>query len=51
MREGWRIVRTLKWILPGIGALVAYTVFVLPSIFVLGPVLAESDLGGATSWA
>ena len=28
---------TPGWILPGIGALVAYTVFVLPSIFVLGP--------------
>lgn len=51
LREGWEIVRTSGWILPGIGALVAYTVFVLPSVFVLGPVIAESDLGGATSWA
>ncbi len=51
LREGWGIVRAARWILPGIGALVAYTVFVLPSIFVLGPVLAESDLGGATAWA
>ncbi|HMS61396.1 MAG TPA: MFS transporter [Solirubrobacteraceae bacterium] len=51
LREGWEIVRTSGWILPGIGALVAYTVFVLPSVFVLGPVLAESDLGGPTSWA
>jgi MFS family permease len=51
LREGWGIVRSSRWILPGIGALVAYTVFVLPSIFVLGPVLAEDDLGGATAWA
>ena len=40
--------RDSGWMLPGIGALVAYTVFVLPSIFVLGPVLAEQSLDGAT---
>jgi hypothetical protein len=51
LREGWAIVRSAGWLLPGIGALVAYTVFVLPSIFVLGPALAERDLGGATAWA
>jgi MFS family permease len=51
LREGWGIVRGAGWILPGIGAIVAYTVFVLPSVFVLGPALAEADLGGATSWA
>jgi MFS family permease len=51
LREGWAIVRGSGWILPGIGALVAYTTFVLPSIFVLGPALAEQDLGGATAWA
>ena len=51
LREGWAIVRGSGWILPGIGALVAYTTFVLPSIFVLGPTLAERDLGGATAWA
>jgi len=51
LREGWGIVRDAGWLLPGIGALVAYTVFVLPSIFVLGPALAERDLGGATAWA
>jgi MFS family permease len=51
LREGWGIVRASGWILPGIAALVAYTVFVLPSVFVLGPVIAEQELGGATSWA
>ncbi len=51
LREGWAIVRGAGWLLPGIAALVAYTVFVLPSIFVLGPVLAERELGGATAWA
>jgi MFS family permease len=51
LREGWRIVSTSGWILPGLGALVAYHLFVLPSVFVLGPAIAESDLDGATSWA
>ena len=32
-------------------AMVVYHVVVLPSIFVLGPVLAEEELTGATSWA
>ena len=51
LHEGWRIVRGSRWILPGIAALVAYQLFVLPSVFVLGPALAERDLNGATSWA
>lgn len=51
LRHGWGIVRSSGWILPGIAALVAYTVFVLPSVFVLGPVIAERDMDGATSWA
>ena len=44
LREGWRIVRDSGWILPGLGALVAYHLFVLPSVFVLGPAIAESEL-------
>lgn len=51
LREGWRIVRDSRWFLPGLGALVSYQLFVLPSVFVLGPALAERDLNGATSWA
>ncbi len=51
LRGGWRIVRESGWIVPGLGALVAYHLFVLPSVFVLGPSVAETELGGATSWA
>ncbi len=51
LRAGWRIVRASGWMLPSLPALVAYSVFVLPSVFVLGPAIAESDLDGATSWA
>jgi predicted MFS family arabinose efflux permease len=31
--------------------MIVYHVVVLPSVFVLGPVLAEDELSGATSWA
>jgi hypothetical protein len=34
-----------------LGVLCAYHVVVLPAIFVLGPVLADRELGGASSWA
>ena len=51
LREGWGVVRETGWMIPGLRALVAYHVCVLPSIFVLGPALAKRDLGGATSWA
>lgn len=51
LREGWRIVRRSGWLLPGIGALSAYTVLSLPAIFVLGPALAEEELGGGANWA
>ena len=51
VREGWRIVRDSGWILPGLCGLVSYHLFVLPSVFVLGPAIAEEDLSGATSWA
>jgi hypothetical protein len=50
LREGWAIVRATGWMIPGLLALVAYHVFVLPSVFVLGPEIANTDLDGATSW-
>lgn len=51
LREGWRIVRSSGWILPGIATLAAYTILSLPSIFVLGPALADRELGGGANWA
>ncbi|MCU0257604.1 MAG: MFS transporter, partial [Solirubrobacteraceae bacterium] len=51
LREGWRIVRDSGWLRPGIATLAAYTVFSLPAIFVLGPALAERELGGGANWA
>lgn len=51
LRGGWREVRSRPWLTAGLGGLGMYTVVVLPSIYVLGPVLAERELGGAGAWA
>jgi MFS family permease len=51
MRAGWREVASRSWLWAGLLAISAYHVFVLPSVYVLGPVLAERELDGASSWA
>jgi MFS family permease len=51
LRGGWREVRSRPWVLAFLAGWSAYSVLVLPSIFVLGPVLAERDFGGAAGWA
>jgi MFS family permease len=51
MRDGWREVRTRRWILAGLGAMCAYHAIVLPAVFVLGPVTVADRLGGPGAWA
>lgn len=51
LREGWREVRSRSWVLAMLGGLAAYHAVVLPSVYALGPVLAEEELDGAASWA
>jgi predicted MFS family arabinose efflux permease len=51
LREGWHEVSTRPWLRWGLVAMASYHVFVLPSVLVLGPTLAQRDLGGASSWA
>jgi MFS family permease len=51
LREGWHEVRSRSWLVRGLIAMSAYHVFVLPAIYVLGPVLSEQQLDGASSWA
>jgi MFS family permease len=51
LRGGWREVRTRSWVWTGLIALAAYHVIVLPAVFVLGPILSEQELNGASSWA
>jgi hypothetical protein len=42
---------TRSWLWRGLVALSVYHVFVMPSVYVLGPVLSERELDGASSWA
>lgn len=51
LRGGWREVRQRPWVVRFLGAMGVYHVVVLPSIFVLGPVLADRELGGPEAWA
>lgn len=51
LRIGWGQVRSRTWVLSGLAAVAVYHVVVLPSVFVLGPVLAEREWGGAASWS
>ena len=51
LREGWREVVTRSWLWRGLLAISAYHIFVMPAVYVLGPVLADRELDGASSWA
>jgi hypothetical protein len=51
LREGWREVRSRSWVWSMLIGFAAYHAIVLPSVFALGPVLAERKLGGASQWA
>jgi Major Facilitator Superfamily len=51
LRDGWSEVRGRPWVVAFLGGMASYHVFVLPAIFVLGPVLAANELRGATDWA
>jgi MFS family permease len=51
LRDGWREVRSRPWVWSVLIALAAYHVIVLPSVFVLGPILSERELNGASDWA
>ncbi|WP_329494054.1 MFS transporter [Kitasatospora herbaricolor] len=51
LRAGWAQVRSRTWVWSGMAAMAVYHVVVLPSVFVLGPVIAEHEWGGAASWS
>lgn len=51
LAAGAASVRARPWVVAFLGAGAAYTVLVLPSIFVLGPVLSGERFGGAPGWA
>lgn len=51
LRGGWREVRSRPWVWSFLLGMVVYHVVVLPSVFVLGPVLMQDEAHGASSWA
>ncbi|MFD8595700.1 MFS transporter [Kitasatospora sp. NPDC059646] len=51
LRVGWRQVCDRSWVWSSMLAIAVYHVVVLPSVFVLGPVLADREWGGAGDWA
>jgi MFS family permease len=51
LHDGFREVRSRAWVWSFLVAMTVYHVVVLPSVFVLGPVLADRELDGASSWA
>jgi len=51
LREGWGEVIGRSWVVGFLVGMSAYHVVVLPSIFVIGPVLMQREYDGAQSWA
>ena len=51
LREGWREVTSRVWLRSFLGVLGSYHLIALPCVLALGPVVADRELGGASSWA
>lgn len=49
--EGWTYVRTTPWLLYSTVAAGLFQLLVLAPLSVLGPVIAETELGGPAAWA
>jgi predicted MFS family arabinose efflux permease len=51
VRHGWREFTSRKWLWLMVLSFASYQATVLPAIFVLGPILAEREFEGPTTWA
>jgi MFS family permease len=51
LRGGWEAVRSRTWLWLIIVLFAVFQILVLATFFVLGPVVADRDLGGAGAWA
>src|SRR3954471_8733925 len=49
--QGWTEVRRRSWVLAFLTGMAVYHAVVLPAVFVIGPVIAETEMSGARSWA
>ncbi|WP_197289868.1 MFS transporter [Saccharothrix sp. NRRL B-16348] len=50
LREGWTEFRSRRWLWVGVVQLALWNLVVVAPFLVLGPVIARSDLGGASAW-
>ncbi len=51
LRQGWAEVRSRSWVMSFLAGMAVYHAIVLPSVFVVGPVIAQTEMDGARSWA
>jgi MFS family permease len=51
LRQGWAEVRSRSWVLAFLAGMAVYHAVVLPAVFVVGPVIAQTEMNGARSWA
>jgi hypothetical protein len=51
LRGGWHHVRSRKWLWVSILDFSVFQLILLSSLYILGPVVARTSLGGAASWA
>jgi len=51
LREGWAEVTSRPWLRSFLGVLGAYHLLALPCVLALGPLIAQRELDGASSWA
>lgn len=51
VRHGWREFTSRKWLWLMVLSFASYQATVLPAIFVLGPILADREFEGASTWA
>ena len=51
LREGWSEVTSRVWLRSFLGVLGAYHLIALPCVLALGPIIADRELDGASSWA
>ena len=51
LKEGWAEIRSRRWLSLTIGNATLFNALAIPAIFVLGPELAQSELGGVGAWS
>lgn len=51
LKEGWQAFSSRSWLVVVVIGEVLYAVFVMPSIYAVGPAIADDRLGGSSAWA